>query len=157
MGVVTKYGPSYPLATQIAHAAKAEGRLKAVFMSLVIANGDSATSVWYLGKVPSSGIILPHLCNLAHATIAGVSSLSFGLGGDGLTTAPAVLASALDLTSGSSKNPAAAVTTANVGKAFWELFGASRDPNRKYDIIATLGNDASAAGTPQGFIVYADF
>ena len=163
MAVVTKYGRSRkdPNSIFLAEAIHAEGMSVDIASGPVaIANGDSAASKIYLGKVPSSGVIKPS-STVFHTAITGLASFSIGFEKDGNVnvtfaggSAVAVLAAALDLTAAGSKNGIAAVTTPDLGKQVWELLGYPRDPGFEYDIVGTMNAAATAAGTVSAFFQY---
>ena len=157
MAVVTKYAASYkdPSLVLSVPPVFAEGQLRVINTKAVaIANGDSATSKIYLGKIPSSAIPCL-LSTLYHDAITGVTSLDIGLEYNGAIVSANALASALNVSAAAgSKSVFAAVTTANTGKRLWELLGLSTDPGREYAVVATLNAAATAAGNFAAQIIY---
>lgn len=158
MGVVTKYGSGYqnPAAVAAVDAVFAEGRAKTIVSRLSIANGDSATSKFYVGRVPSNAVILT-ASKITHEACAGVTDFDVGLFKDGavaVASSDDLLADGLDISSAGTKNVLAAVATADLGKRVWELLGLAADPGVTYDIIATLKADSSAAKVAVFEILY---
>jgi hypothetical protein len=142
MGVVTKYGTGYkdPAASKMVEAVYAEGSERSINSQIAIANGDSATSVYYVGRLPSSAIIDPRSMGY-HAAIAGVTDFSLGFAG-----AVKALMSSVDTHSGGAISATSGVANADLNKRAWQLAGLSSDPGGMLDIFATLGANASGAG-----------
>lgn len=156
MAVVTKYGRSYkdPTATLLIDPVFSEGRPRQVNSGAVaVANGDSATSKHYLGKIASNAVPSP-LGILYHDALTGVTSYDIGLELNGAAVNVNCFAAALNLTVAGSKAMLAAVATANLGKRVWELLGLASDPGVEYDIIGTMNQAATAAGSLAGFFIY---
>lgn len=146
MAVVTKYGRAYPdpatfKLPDAIHACPIPAHL---FSDVAIANGDSATSKLFVGKIPSRARLSPGSL-VYHTAITGLTSLDLGFPNE--NNSGAVLAAALDVSSAGSKNALNAVATANLYKRVWELCGLTSDPGRDFDLIATMNQGASAAGT----------
>lgn len=145
MAVVTKYGPGYqdPDKLTLPAAINAGGVKPNVLIGdVAIANGDSATSVVYVGKVPSSAIFVPELCALTHTAITGLTDLNAGF-----TENVDALADGLDVSSAGAKSLLAAVSTANLAKRAWQIAGLASDPKRPLTVMLTLNAAAAAAGT----------
>lgn len=160
MAVVTKYGNGFkdPASLNLVEPVYAEGRVRAIGGSnIAVANGDSANSLHYYGKIASNAIILPN-STLYHEALTGLSDYDLGLYKDGSAAATGsedILADGLDLTSAGSKSAVAAIATANYHKRLWELLGLASDPGVEYDVVGTMKAAASAAGVIQGFLYYA--
>lgn len=156
MGVVTKYGSGYkdPAAILNTPAVLAEGTPRAITSVVAIANGNSATSQVFLGRVPSNAIILPQSL-LTHTAITGLTDLDVGLYRNGSVVDADVLADGLDVHLAGTKSPIASVGTADLGKRVWELAGLTSDPGGMYDVVATLKADAGADGTLVLSLIYA--
>ena len=151
MAVVTKYSGAVqdPAVLTLTKAIDYDARHRIIAPKPIdIANGDSATSQIFFAKVPSNGRIDPR-SSLYHTAITGLTSLHIGLTYNG-TTSASCLASALDLSTAGSKSMAAAVTAGNLGKAFWELLGLTKDPNAEIDLFFTMNTAATAAGSIAG-------
>ena len=147
MGVVTKYGRAYPDPStyrqpDAIHTMPVAAHL---LSDVAIANGDSAGSKIFVGKIRSSARMSPGSL-IYHTGITGLTSLHLGFPGVG-TGNDAILASALDVSSAGSKNAMNAVATANLHKRMWELCGLTNDPGSEFDLIATMNQAAGAAGT----------
>jgi len=158
MGVVTKYGRSYkdPAAIYNPEAVLAEGRVRMIQTgAIAVANGDSATSKFYLGKIPSNAVPLHGLSTLKHGAITGLSDADIGLEKDGTTVEVDIFADGLTLASAGAKDPFASIAVADVGKRIWELLGLPTDPGCEYDIVLTMNADASAAASFAAQILYA--
>lgn len=142
MAVVTKYGSAYkdPAAIRPVDAVFAEGVSRQVTSKASIANGDSATSIAYMGKVPSNAILSP-VGNLYAPAIAGLTSVSLGFAG-----AAGALMNAVNIAAGGAFPAMSAVAVANYTKRAWELAGLTSDPGGMLDVILTLGTAATAAG-----------
>lgn len=159
MGVVTTYGEGYkaPTAINAAKAVFAEGQVRSIVSRCAIANGDSANSLLYFGRVPSNALILPQ-STLYHGTLTSLNDFDLGFYKNGAEAAAGAgdnLADGLDLTSGTSKSAVAAVTQANYLKAAWELAGLTSDPGGFLDIVGKLKADSGAAGAVVAVIYYA--
>src|SRR5262245_17070338 len=106
MAVVTKYGRSYkdPTAATLAPPAFAEGQIRAIISgAIAIANGDGIGSRHYLGKIPSSAIILPH-STLYHQDVTSVNDYDIGLERNGAVIDADLLADGLDISSAGTKS-----------------------------------------------------
>lgn len=157
MGIVTKYSRAVkdPASVALPAAVHAEGRVRAIVTGpIAVANGDSATSKIYLGKISSSAIPDPASL-IYHSAITGLTTLHVGLELNGTLVDVDILAATLDLATAGTKNPFAAIANADVGKRLYELVGLSGDPGVEYDIIATMNAAATAAGTISALIKYA--
>lgn len=150
MGVVTKYGTGYkdPAAVKMVEAVFAEATEKSINSQLAVANGDSATSIFYVGKVPSSALISPR-SQVFGPAVASLTSFSLGFAG-----APTALMNAVDIHTGGPFSAVSAVGVANYAKRAWQLAGLSSDPGGMLDVFATLGADAAAAATIHAEILF---
>lgn len=157
MAVVQKYAKSYkdPGSIQLPLPAFAEGRVRAIVTGgIEITNGNSANSELFLGKVPSSAIILPQSI-LYHGAVTGVTDFDIGLKRDGVLVDIDALADGLTLASAGNKSVVAALATGSIGRRVWEIAGLSVDPGCEFDIVGTLKADASATALIEAFIYYA--
>lgn len=141
MGVVTKYGTGYkdPAALNPADAAFAEGTMRAISSKVSIANGDSATSVLYVGKVPATALISPD-AKFFGPVLASLTDMSLGFKG-----APKALMSSVDVSAGGSFSAVSNVGAGNYVKRAWELAGLASNPGGVLDVFLTLGANAAGA------------
>lgn len=155
MAIVTKYTAGFPnpnaLSAYSSNAHEARANIKASQFSVAIANGDSATSVLKLARVPSNAIILPD-STLFTGGVAGVTSLSVGLDNGRGTVSAAALVSAQSIAGAGSLSLMQAVAVANYGKRAWQLLGLASDPGAELDVIATLNTAATADGLIAGWL-----
>lgn len=164
MGVVTTYGQGYrnSVAAQAPLAVFAQGHLKTIVSTIAVGAADSATSKYYIGKIPSSAIIDPS--SLAYGGgVTGLTSVSVGFDASaapaGFVTwaaSPALLVSAQDWHLAASFSLMQNVSVANYGKRAWELLGLSADPGGTIDVFATNVSGAGGAGTLQFVLKYID-
>jgi len=148
MAVTTKYGKGYknPSSVQLAEAVFAEGRMRCIQSgAIAIANGDSATSKIYFGKIPSNAVALAGLSTLKHGAATGVNDFDLGLEKDGATVSANCFADALDVSTAGAKDPCASIAVGDWGKRIWELLGLANDPGCEYDVVGTM-NAAATAG-----------
>jgi len=144
MAVVTKYGTGYkdPAALRAINAVFGEGRVRSICSQITLTNGDSATSQYFVGKVPSNAILLRQSSFDAEA-IAGNTAFSLGFAG-----ALTALVNALNAAAGSIATTAmSAVTAPNVNKFAWQLAGFTSDPGGTLDIIASTAAAITATAT----------
>ncbi len=151
MPVVTKYSSAAadPASFRQPKSINAEARVLSKFGKVAIANGDSSTSKLRIGPIPSSARILPQ-STVIHTAVTGVTALDVGFDENAN-----VLANDLNITSAGTKAMLASVATADLDKQVWQLAGYAADPGKEIWIVATLGADASAAGTLIFEIYYA--
>lgn len=144
MGVVTKYGSGYkdPSSAKMVEAVFAEAKATHINSLIAIANGDAATSVFYVGQVPSNAVLRPS-SSYYYEAITGVTDLDIGF-----ANSPNALVDGDDVHLAGSQTLAGhgTLTIANMAKRAWELAGYSSDPGGMLDIIATLNANAGAAG-----------
>lgn len=162
MAEVTKYGSGYkdPSTFTLPKAVYAEGRVRCISSGPVaIANGDSIGSKIYLGKVPSSAILIPSMCILHHEAVTSLTDLDIGIELAGTVLDADGLADGLDISSAGTKSLVASVVVGDLGKQLWELstFAStySTDPGVEFDIVALLNAASGAAKTVNAFIGYA--
>lgn len=155
MAVVNRYSTAYPdpATSKLPNPLYRMANVYSMLAMAAVVSGDSATSVLYLGKLPAGAIILPR-STLHHSAITGVTSLHLGM------TRPDAaannnLANALDVSSAGTKSLLAAVALADLHKPVWQLAGFGADPSGELELIATLNQAATAAGTLLAEIVYA--
>jgi hypothetical protein len=157
MGIVTKYAGSAkdPASANLIEAVLAEGRMRSINIPTTTStDGDSATSLFYLGKMPSNAVPLAGLSTLKHGSITGVSDADIGLYKDGVVVDIDILADGLTLASAGAKDPCASIAVADVGKQLWQLLNLTKDPGVEYDVVLTTKADASATATFGGVILY---
>jgi hypothetical protein len=147
MGVVTKYGTGYkdPAALKAVDAIPAEARLLCFSSIAAIANGDSATSQIFLGRVPSNAIILP-FGRLDYSAITGLTSLDIGFASS-VNALVAALSVAAAGTTVLGAGGGAGMGIAKLGLRAWQMATLAADPGGMLDIIATMNQAATAAGT----------
>ena len=160
MAVVTRYTNGYPQQTPAAGFGfqnnawmEARANVRALAFNIAAANGDSTNSVYKLGKVPSSSIILPE-STLYCPAITGATSVSVGLDNLGGTAVANCLMNAVDIHAGGSFAMLSAVAIANYNQRAWQILGLSADPNQRLDVYATLGANLSASGAIAGFLKF---
>lgn len=150
MSIVTKYGDGYPAPGGLSvDAVNAEGSVRCCYSKISVANGDSATSKLYLGRVPSNARILPN-STLYNSAITGLTTLDVGF-----TGAVAALLAAGDVSTAGSKSLVAAIAAGNLGRRAWQQAGLASDPGGLLDIFATMNAGATAAGTLESFLYFA--
>ena len=144
----------------------AGGRLKELRGTVELANGDSIASTYRIGRVHSSW--LPsQLIKLSDAITSGAAD--FGLAdtaaNGGAAVSAAFFASAVSIASadvvGTDITHEAAGATvygeiANIEKRIWEALALTADPNKYYDLTATLTAATTAAGTLSVIFRYMD-
>jgi hypothetical protein len=152
MAVVTKYASGYQdpsiKPADLIPAEETQGHNKSLVSTVEIANGDSATSKVYFGKLPSSARINTNSV-LEYDAITGV--VSFDLGGANSVNA---LMAAADIHLAGAKDATSNVDIAKLNKPLWFLLGYAADPGGELDIFGTLNNAATAAGTITLSLVY---
>jgi hypothetical protein len=155
MAVVTKYSAAHPLGAptnppQPPDAVDSEGKMHSVNGSIVVTNGDSSGSKYYLGRVPSHSRIAPNSW-LYFAALTGVTSAHVGFA----NSANALL-NAADLHLAGNIRLTTDVEVANLGKRAWELAGLTADPGGMLDVILTINADAGATGAVHAALKFAD-
>jgi hypothetical protein len=136
------------------------GRVRRAGGTVEVANGDSAGSTIRFARLPSIAII--DFIWLATDALGGTCAMDIGVyettpnGGavvdaDEFASAVAV-SSAVALTN--VRYEAVATDIANVNKRLWEQLGIAADPNKDYDIAATLTAATAAAGTVTLLVQY---
>jgi hypothetical protein len=155
MGVVTKYGTGYkdPAALKAVDAIPAEGRLLCFSSIVAVANGDSATSQLFFGRVPSNAIILP-ISRLDYSAITGLTSLDIGFAAsaNALVSALTVAAAGTTLLGAGG---GAGMGIAKLGLRAWQMATLAADPGGMLDIVGTMNQAAAAAGTIVLSLLYA--
>lgn len=154
MAVVTKYGagardPGGNLRQIDGIYAAAERRT--IVSQISITNGDSISSVFYIGEVPSNAIIDPDSC-YDHQAITGVTDIDVGffqpIGKGGAVIDLDVLVDGDDIAAAGTQTLKGhgTLTTANGHKRAWEIAGLTSDPGGNLAIAATLKAAATASG-----------
>lgn len=122
--------------------------------TLETVNGDSIASVYRFFRVPSwirvSDLILDS-DDIGTTTIADFGLYDTSANGGAVVDAD-FFASAVSLKDGALANSnitheSGVIDAANYGKRIWEQLGLSADPQKYYDVCATLTAAADAAGT----------
>lgn len=172
--VVTRNGQGYqnPASTQTNPVAIngdfGSPHKHAVISTIPVANGDSATSIYNVGYVPTNAVLDPTASFVYATGIAGLTSVSCGFGAipqpasiqlGGWAAQPAALVSAQDWHTAASFSLMQAVSVANYGLQVWQLIGLTatnitQDPGGVVPIFCTVNNATSAAGTLQFFLQY---
>ena len=137
------------------------GRVRVKRASVSIANGDSANSTFRLARIKSNdSVIGVHIFNTA---LGGSCATDIGLyqtTGNGSAVVDAdAYASAVAISSASTTGvnvawESASRAVSKIGQRVWEDAGLTADPQREYDIVATLTADSAAAGTLAVLIFY---
>lgn len=151
MALVTKYGQgARDPASGLSHRGMfAEARIRQIASLINVANGDSANSLHYYGKVPSDALFVPALCTLYHEAITGLTDYDIGFYINGAEVASGsldALANGLNLTTGSSKSAVGAVAVGDLTKPAYELAGLTVDPGAEFDLVGTQKVAAGADG-----------
>ncbi|UZE47915.1 hypothetical protein ONR75_24065 [Rhodopseudomonas sp. P2A-2r] len=157
MAVVTIFAGSAksPSSADLIPAVLAEGRMRVINIpTTTVTNGNSATSLFYVGKIASNAVPLAGLSTLKHGAITGASDVDIGLYKDGAAVDIDIFADALTLAAAGVKDPFASIGVADAGKQIWQLLGLSKDPGVEYDIALQLKADATATATFSGHMVY---
>lgn len=154
--------PSKKLATIVAG-----GRLRERVGTLEVANGDSIGSTLRLARVRSSDRISRLLlsCDAITSAAADVGIYDTAENG-GLVIDADFFASAQSLAAAlvnqdisheaDAADAGAGFGLADVEKPLWQALGLSADPNKDYDVVATLTAAATAAGTVSAKVQYLD-
>lgn len=158
MAVVTKYGSGFPAPTSptaIDHIF-AEGNARAINSKISIANGDSALSLFYIGRVPSQAIIDPR-STYYYEAITGVTDFDVGFyDKDGVVIDADALIDGDDIHLAGNQTLAGhgTITTPNMNMRAWQWAGLSADPGAMLSIVGTLKAASTADGVVQ---FYFDF
>jgi hypothetical protein len=149
MAVVTVYGTGYkdPASLATVDATLGEGRVVSLNSKATVTNGDSAASVYYLGRVPSNAIILPG-SRLDNGAVTGASASL------GFKTATAALIPASSIATAGTIGMTA-LTPATLNNRAWQLAGFSSDPGGMLDVILTLTVAATATAAVNCCLIYA--
>lgn len=144
MAVVTKYATGYQdPAVKPVNALPVEevrGTLRHLVSVVNIANGDSATSKNFFGKLPSNARI-SKTSRLDCEAITGCTS--YDLGGTNLVNG---LMAAQTLAVAATKDPIGAIAVGNLNKPLWAALGYAADPGGELDIFGTMNQAATATG-----------
>jgi len=154
MSVVTKYAsgaydPSASPPTNPKPAAETQGHLRQLVSTVELANGDSATSQVFFGRVPSNARI-SILSRIDSDAVTSLTDFDLGVG---QTAAGAFTMKDADcLINGADLHSAgnvglSAIDIADQTKALWQLAGYTDDPGGDLDIVGTLNAATTAAGT----------
>lgn len=128
--------------------------LKEWIETVETANGDSIGSVYRFFRVPSwlrvSELILDS-DDVGTTTIADFGLYDTAANGGAVVDAD-FFASAVDIKAGALANTqivheSGVIDLPNYGKRLWEQLGLTSDPQKSYDVCATLTAAADAAGT----------
>lgn len=145
MAVVMKYGTGYkdPASRLSVNAVYAQADTRTINSKVDVANGDSADSQYFIGQVPSNAIIDPRSA-FYYTAITGLSNVDVGFRND-----PDALVDGDTFVSAGAQTLAGhgTLTVANMNKRAWELAGYSSDPGGVLDVILTIHNNATAAGS----------
>ena len=130
------------------------GNVKCVVETVEVANGDSATSTYRLGRIPSNAIILPmsklHYDDLQTTGSPTMDVGLFNIGNDdGITDDDNCLASAIDVAGGAGSTSLNGGDIANAGLPAWDYVASqTEDPHQLLEVIATLKTvDIDLGGT----------
>src|SRR5712691_1791902 len=131
MAVVTRYGSGYkdPASLKAIDAVFAQATLRCISSHIDVANGDSATSIYNIGKVPSNAIIDPS-STMYYSAITGLTSLDVGFGQNGavVNAKGNALVSAQTVAAAGNTSLVAAVAAGSLVKQAWQLAGYTADP-----------------------------
>jgi hypothetical protein len=123
----------------------AAGRLQEIVGVAATAADQAANDTVHFVRVPSNAIISQVLISAADATTAGAINIGVHQTAEngGAVVDADFFASAFDLAGGPYNNSdqtfeSGVYTYANSEKPLWEALGLSQDPNREYDITATV-------------------
>lgn len=139
-------------AGQLVNAAQAGGQIESFVGQVAVANGDSIASIFRLARVPSNARMssLSVFCTAITSAAADIGLYQTAANGGAVVDADAFIAAqtiaaaspGLNVIGGNLLSPA------NREKRLWEALGLTADPQRNYDIAATL----TAAATAGGFV-----
>jgi hypothetical protein len=138
---------------------------KVITSSIAVGSTDSATSLYYVGNIPTNAIIDP--ASLVYSSgITGLTSMSCGFGANpepanplGTWTAvPAALVSAQDWHSSGSYSLVQAISTSNYAEQVWQFLGSTitLDPGGVVPVYCTVNTGPSGSGTLVFMLKYYD-
>lgn len=131
-----------PDTVKSARGITAHSPIRAATAAITVPSGTAINDQIVMAKVPSHAILHPS-SQIINEALGASATLDIGFAEKNANE----LATGLNLNSAGSKNVLNAVTTANLGKAAWELAGYSSDPKGELTIIATIkGAATSSAG-----------
>lgn len=144
MAVVHKYADELP-DPALAKGRRApitlqNARVRANRFTVSFTNGDSASSTFIVGKVPSHAVIST-LSQIITAGITGVTDVDIGV-----QDAPDCILDGGTLASAGPKALAGKITAANATQQLWQLAGMASDPRKELEIILTMKTAATATG-----------
>ena len=130
-----------------------DGQLRALVGCAVIASGDSATSTYRIGQIPSNARVSQII--VSHPDIGTTTTADVGLydtsGNGGAVVDADFFAAAYSLKDGAGHgidvtHRATAFPYNKCDKMLWEALGLSADPKKMYELALTLVGAADAAG-----------
>jgi hypothetical protein len=152
MAVVSKYGTGYrdPTSLKAIDAIQRGAEIRVIKSKATITNGDSSTSKYFLGSVPSNAKPNPG-AKLYWGAATSVVSADLGIANPngGAMILQTALIAAQDIHLAGSTDLFGATgsgvaTPANMDKAFWQLAGLTSDPGGELDLVLTINNAATA-------------
>jgi hypothetical protein len=150
MAVELKYADSNLVAQKLSDASKSGKTIKKS-QSVAVAVADDDGSVYGLAIVNSSDI--PVDVDIQTTAITNGTDYDLGLyevgnGAPGAVASKDILMNGQTMASASTVlKGMSAVAAADRGKAFWQLLGLTKDPQKQYVLALTANTVGSAAGT----------
>lgn len=157
MAVVTRFTNGYPQLSAGqgygSNAQESRAIVKDSFFKIAAVNGDSIASIYKLGRLPSSALILPQSA-LYCGAIAGLTSVSVGLDNTLGTVLANALVTAVNMAAGGTFPLVSNVPIANYDQRVWQLLGLASDPGALIDVNLSLGAALTASGPLTGHIFW---
>lgn len=122
--------PNNLKSTKAIHASSPK---RSITGNVAVPNAAAINDTIEFGEIPSNAILQPS-SEIVHTALGAAVTMDIGFKEQG----PNVLASALNVAAAGTKALLAAVTTANLGKACWELAGYATDPRRNLTLQGTI-------------------
>lgn len=157
MTVVTRFTNGYPQLSAGqgygSNAQESRAIVKDSFFKIAATNGDSIASIYRLGRLPSSALILPQSALYCPA-IAGLTSVSVGLDNTLGTVLANALVNAVNMAAGGTFPLVSNVSLANYDQRVWQLLGLASDPGALIDVYLTLNAALTASGALTGHLLW---
>lgn len=133
----------------LTNSAVSEGRLRSCGGTITPATDDSATSVFRFCRVPSNARVRGVYVTAADFTTAGAVNIGLHAtqdDGTGAVVDADLFASALDLSGGPFTHldvtfESGEYTVAEADQLLWQVLGLSADPQKWYDVTATISTN----------------
>lgn len=126
-------GAKNPDSIKSTKAIHASSPKRSITGNAVVPNAAAINDTIEFGEIPSNAILHPS-SSIVHTALGASVTMDIGFKQLG----PATLASALNVAAAGTKAMLAAVTTANLGKACWEIAGYASDPRINLTLQGTI-------------------